>query len=119
MDTLIKNLEQRNLEGALKVLENNPDIFKNISSQKRDQLMFSLDFKIHSLVILGILDEYRHSPQALELFNKFMCEFDYSQIRLRFRAFYDLCRSFVNHFQDNKIGIKAVKPLKVESQKLS
>lgn len=112
MDQFIKALDQRNLELALKTLDNNSDMFKGLSGTKKAQLLSSLNFTSHSLVILYIVEDFKNNPESILIFNRFLNEFDYNQIKHRFRQFVEVCRQYVNVIVENKAGIKIVRALK-------
>jgi len=45
VDNFVKALDSKNYEQAMKILENSGDIFKGISSSKRENMIKTLDFK--------------------------------------------------------------------------
>lgn len=116
VDQFIKHLDSKNYDMAMKVLENSGDIFKGVNSSKRESLIKTLDYKTQTLTILGLLDDYKSGPDVVNVFNKFLREFDYGQLRLKLRQFYEVCKQYVAFFLENKIGIKLVKGLRVSVQ---
>jgi len=118
MDNLISQIEKKNFPQAVKIVEANTDLFKSLSSSKKDHLLQTLDYNTYTFVIQGLLEEPKLSPETAFLFNKFLREFDYEQVKLRFKQFCDLCKKYVALFIEEKIGIKIVKGLQIALNKI-
>ena len=113
MENLVSLLEKKNYTQAIKVLEASNDFFKNVSSDLSERLLHTLNYNTHTLVILGLLDEAKLTSDSLILFNRFLREFDYEQVKLRPKHFNELCQKYVNGLVESKAGIKIVKGLQV------
>ena len=115
MDNLISVVDKRNFPQAIKLLETNADFFKGVSGSKKEQLLQTLDYNAYTLIVQGLLEDPKLTADTAFYFNKFLREFDYEQVKLRLKQFWELCKKYVALFVEEKIGIKIVKGLQVKS----
>jgi len=118
MDNLISVVDKRNFPQAIKLLETNADFFKGVSGSKKEQLLQTLDYNAYTLIVQGLLEDPKLTADTAFYFNKFLREFDYEQVKLRLKQFWELCKKYVALFVEEKIGIKIVKGLQIALNKI-